>query len=44
MTTTLRAASALLTAVVLAGVAVCEDARAAEPIIIGTRRRRADLI
>jgi uncharacterized protein len=36
MTTTFRAACALLTAVVLAGGAVCEDARAAEPIIIGT--------
>src|SRR5262245_3544873 len=36
MIATFRAACALLTAVVLAGVAVCEDARAAEPIIIGT--------
>jgi TRAP transporter TAXI family solute receptor len=36
MTNTLRVISALLTTVVLVGMAACEDARAAEPIIIGT--------
>jgi uncharacterized protein len=36
MITTFRAARALLTAVVFVGMATCEDARAAEPLIIGT--------
>jgi uncharacterized protein len=36
MTITLRARSALLAAVVLVGIAACQDVRAAEPIIIGT--------
>jgi uncharacterized protein len=36
MSATFRAAYALLTAVVLVGAAVCEDARASEPLIIGT--------
>src|SRR5262249_24580758 len=36
MIATFRAACALLTGVLLAGGAFCEDARAAEPIIIGT--------
>ena len=36
MTSTFRAACALLTTVVFLGIAVCGDARAAETIIIGT--------
>src|SRR6516162_9741168 len=36
MTNILRAACAFLTAVVLVGIAACEDAPAAEPIVIAT--------
>jgi TRAP transporter TAXI family solute receptor len=36
MTNILRATCALLTTVVLVGIAACEDARAAEPIVIAT--------